>query len=302
MTLGWGAGVRRREFIALLGSLAACPPATLAQQSATRTKPFRIATLPDFLARWRDVFLTAMGDLGWSEGRDFLVEQSGSQIGDKNIDHTAQRVVASMPDLIVVPNTAYALAAHRLTRTIPIVMLFSGYPVEAGVADSLARPGRNVTGNTSYAGAEIWAKLIQLLLEVKPESKRVGVLWTYVPPAFPKEEVEPCYAELRNAERSLGITVHIVETAGSDPIAAALARIAAEQPDVLLITSDVPVNARSTITQFAVENRLPSITDLIWLTGVGPHPPSSSLLRAHLDRSGTQRRRVCRQNHERCPT
>jgi|SRR5215813_4950179 len=178
-----------------------------------------------------------------------------------------------MPDLIVVPSTAFALAAHRLTKTIPIVMLSSGYPVEAGLADSLARPGKNVTGNTSYAGAEIWAKLIQLLLEVRPETRRVSVLWTYVPPAFPKEEIEPCYAELRSAERSLGVRVHIVEIAETDKIALALARIEAEQPDALLLTSGVPVNLRSAIAQFAVDKRLPTITDSLWVTAVGPYPP-----------------------------
>ena len=265
--------MKRREFISLIGGAAACPQVALAQQSAKPDKSFRIATLPDFLPAWRDAFLVAMRDLGRTEGRDFLIEQSGAQVGQTNFDEAAKPVAASAPDLIVVPNTAFALAAHRVTKTIPIVMLFSGYPVEAGLADSLARPGKNVTGNTTYAGTEIWAKLIQLLLEVRPETRRVSVLWTYVPPAFPKEEIDPCYAELRNAERSLGVAVHIVETAKSEQIQAALARVEAEQPDALLVTSGVPVNARSTITQFAVDKRLPTITDLVWVTAVGPYPP-----------------------------
>jgi hypothetical protein len=64
-------------------------------------------------------------------------------------------------------------------------MLYSGYPVEAGAADSLAKPGRNVTGNAIYAGTGVWGKMLQLLREAKPDIERVGILWTYVIPAFP---------------------------------------------------------------------------------------------------------------------
>jgi ABC transporter substrate binding protein len=207
--------MRRREFITLVCSAAACSPAALAQQPSMREKPFRIATLPDLAPVSRDPFLVAMGDLGWREGRDFLLEKTGIQFGNGSLSDAAQRVAVSMPDLIVVSSTGYALGAYRATKTIPIVMLSSGYPVEVGLADSLARPGRNVTGNSIYAGTEVWAKLVQLLLEAKPSTRRVSVLWSYIPPLFPKEEIEPCYAELRNAERALGVKVHIVETTKS---------------------------------------------------------------------------------------
>jgi len=256
--------MRRREFITLVSSAAACSPATLAEQPSMRGKPFRIATLPDFVPASRDPFLAAMGDLGLREGRDFLLEKTGVQYGDGILSEAAQRVAEAMPDLIVVPTTAYAIGAYRATKTIPIVMLSSGYPVEAGLANSLARPGRNVTGNSIYAGTEVWAKLVQLLLEAKPSTRRISVLWSYVPPLFAmEEEIEPCYAELRNAERVLGVKVHIIEIAKSDQVPAALAQIETEQADALLLTSGIPYNVRSAITQFAVDKRLPAITDLL---------------------------------------
>ena len=74
-------------------------------------------------------------------------------------------------------------------------MLDSGYPVEAGIAEKLAKPGRNATGNATYASTGVWGKMLQLLREVKPDIEWVSVLWTYVIPAFPKEEIEPCYAD-----------------------------------------------------------------------------------------------------------
>jgi len=87
-----------------------------------------------------------------------LLEKTGVQFGGGPLNEAAQLVAESTPDLIVVLTTAYALSAYRATKSIPIVMLSSGYPVEAGLADSLARPGRNVTGNSIYAGTEVWAK------------------------------------------------------------------------------------------------------------------------------------------------
>src|SRR5215467_11013867 len=99
-------------------------------------------------------------------------------------------------------------------------------------------------------------------LEAKPSTRRISVLWSYVPPLFAaKEEIEPRYAELRNAERVLGVKVHIIETAKSDQVPAALAQIETAQVDALLLTTGIPYNVRSAITQFAVDKRLPAITD-----------------------------------------
>jgi ABC-type uncharacterized transport system substrate-binding protein len=94
-------------------------------------------------------------------------------------------------------------------KTISIVMFISRYPVEDVLADSLAKPGKNITGNAGYAGTEIWSKLLRLLREVKPEAQRVGVLWSYGPPVIPKDENEPAYRELRSAEQSLGLKIDI---------------------------------------------------------------------------------------------
>jgi putative ABC transport system substrate-binding protein len=266
---------RRGVVSGLLALGIAIVPLRVTAQATTRDKRFRIATLPDLSPQRRDQFLVAMRDLGWTERSDFLLVQSGLPSGAIFSDEAAKRVVASMPNLILVQSVAHALAAHRATKTIPIVMLYSGYPVEAGLTDSLARPSKNVTGNSVYAGTEIWSKMIQLLLEARPATRRVGVLWTYVPPAYPKEEIEPCYAELRSAERSLGVKVHIAEAAKSEQVPAALAQIHAEQPDALLLTSLLPVNGnvRSTIMHFAVERRLPTIADYPRAVELEPHPP-----------------------------
>jgi putative ABC transport system substrate-binding protein len=203
--------------------------------------------------------------LGWTEGRDFIVMQSGIEAGSRSpLDEAAQRVVANKPDLICTASTAYAVALQRATGSIPIVMVTSGYPVEAGVADSLAKPGRNVTGNTIYAETGFLGKMLQLLREAKPDIKRVGVLWTYVIPAFSKEEIEPGYAALNSAARSLNLELHLVEVANSDQVQAALAEIDEWKPGGLLLTSFFTRKAMSVVTQFAVDKGLPTIVDFDW--------------------------------------
>jgi putative tryptophan/tyrosine transport system substrate-binding protein len=144
--------MKRRAFIALLGAAAARPHSLLAQ-GARGAKPFRIVTLPDIHPSIHHVFLDAMREVGWIEGRDFIVVPSGFQWGVMTgIDEAVQRLVAGHPDLIFAGNDSHALAAHRATASIPIVMAGGGYPVEADLAESLARPGKNVTGILSNSG------------------------------------------------------------------------------------------------------------------------------------------------------
>jgi putative tryptophan/tyrosine transport system substrate-binding protein len=261
--------MRRREFIILLcGGAASWPHMTWAQN--TNKVPKRIAFLPDLVPANIEIWRAEMRVLGWTEGQDFIVMQSGIEAGSRNVGEAIQRVVANKPDLICTASTAYALAAQRATGSIPIVMTTSGYAVEAGVADTLAKPGRNVTGNSIYAETGVWGKMLQLLREVKPDIERIGVLWTYVIPAFPKEEIEPCYAELNSAARSLNLELHIFEVANSDQVQAALVEIAEWKPGGLLLTSFLNPKARSVVAQFSMDKGLPAIADIDWNTQ--PYP------------------------------
>jgi putative ABC transport system substrate-binding protein len=263
--------MRRREFIGLAGGAAAWPLAARAQNA--NQAPRRIAFFPDLNPVALEYWRADMRVLGWIEGQDFIVLASEIEAGSRNpTSDDAQHVVANKPDLIFVAATNYALAAQRATGSIPIVMLTSGYPVEAGVADSLAKPGRNVTGNTIYAETGVWGKLLQLLQEAKPDIKRVGILWTYVIPAFPKEEIEPGFAELNSAARSLDLELHIVDVANSDQVQAALAEIDEWKPRGLLLTSRFNIKARSVVGQFAVDKGLPTIADFDWTRLAQPYP------------------------------
>ena len=259
--------MRRREFVALGGSALAWPGVLRAQ-----SKPYRIVLFPDLVPVVRGALSDSMRELGWVEKRDVEVIDSGFPYGGPQAEQAAKRAVALKPNLIITSNSAYTLAIHRATATIPIVMWASGYPVEVGLANSLARPGKNVTGNSLYAGTGIWGKVQQLLREAKPEVKRIGVCWGYVPPDFPKAEVEPCYAELRNAALTLGVELNIVEFASTGNVAAALDKIDAARPDALVVTTGPAIwEARERLMEYATRKRLPTIIDWAWPEG-DPYP------------------------------
>ena len=177
-------------------------------------------------------------------------------------EEVARKVLALAPDVVVVATTGYTIALHRLTKTIPIVMWASGYPVEAGVAVSLARPGKNVTGNSLYAGTRVWGKLVELLREASPGAKQVGVLWGYVAPFHPAEEVEPCYREIREAGRALRLEIDIAEIARTEQVQPALAAFEAKKVDALLMTSGPALwFTRQAILKYASGRRMPTIAD-----------------------------------------
>lgn len=255
--------MNRRESVRAMLSLgvAAWPLGALAQ-SGKDGKVWRIGIATDFDSpEMRRRFIGFLRELGWVEGRNCRVVDTGLAYGSP-AGQVARSVVALKPDVIVVVSTAYTLAVHRLDQTTPIVMWASGYPVEAGLADSLARPGRNVTGNSLYAGARVWGKLVELLNDARPGAKRIGVLWGYVPPLHPIEEVEPCYRELRDAGRALRLAVEIKEVGTSGQVPSALEALGAKRIDALVVTSGPGLwSTRPMILQHAVDRRLPTIAD-----------------------------------------
>jgi putative ABC transport system substrate-binding protein len=212
----------------------------------------------------------ALGAAGWRTGRNYVFVPSSAEYGQPTASG-ARQLIDQRVDLVLVYSTSHAVAMQRVSSTVPIVMWTSGYPVEAGVAASLARPGKNVTGMTMYDGTGIWGKLLELLRDSKPTIKRVSVAWGYVPPTFPREEIEPCYRELRQSAQTLNLALHIQEIAKPDGVQAGLASIDAARPDALLVTAGPGFyTERHRTIQFAVSKRVPTAADWQW-------PPSEEM-------------------------
>jgi putative tryptophan/tyrosine transport system substrate-binding protein len=144
--------------------------------------------------------------------------------------------------------------------------------LEGGLVDSLARPGRNVTGVSFYADKALFGKYLQLLREAKPSIRRVGVLWSQVPPLFLREEIEQAFAQFRNDAIRLKLGVHIMEVGTPEDVDAAVRTVESEGIDALVLTVGRPLLLRSKqVMDFTAQKKLPALTDLKW-DWVEPRP------------------------------
>jgi putative tryptophan/tyrosine transport system substrate-binding protein len=133
----------------------------------------------------RDVFQQALHTLGWVEGHNLIVEYQWSEGQDERLPDLAAELVRRQVDLIVTTRgTPMALAAKHATTTIPIVFVGSAGPVDAGLVDSLARPGGNLTGLASMT-IELSGKRLELLTEAMPGVTHVAVLLRAANPFVP---------------------------------------------------------------------------------------------------------------------
>ena len=198
-------GIRRREFISLLGGAAACPLAARAQQPAIRTIGFLSSRSPGESANLVAAFRRGLREGGFVEGQN-------AAIAFRWAEGRYERLAALAAELVELPVAVLftaggppsAFAAKAATQTIPVVFSAALDPDRIGLVASLSRPGGNLTGMSLFP-VEIAAKSVQLLKELAPSATLIGYL---VNPSNPAADV---YArEASNAARSLGITIHVV--------------------------------------------------------------------------------------------
>ena len=262
---------RRDSVVALLAAAMAGSSDSAHAQSQGAREPFVIALLPDFMpnpiwAGWLKVITDGLRDLGRIEGRDYVIHRSGEFYGPE-YQVAVDRTLEAKPDLILVVNLGYAVTVHKVNKLIPIVLLNSGFPVEAGVANSLAHPGKNVTGMTLYTGGEFFGKLVHLVHGVKPSVKRIGVFLTYVPPFHPQHETDVCIAGMRDAADSLGLNLQIFKIGRAEDVDTALAAVVAQRLEAMVLTAGISlVRRRKDVLDLATARRLPTIADSVGFT------------------------------------
>jgi putative ABC transport system substrate-binding protein len=267
----------RRKSVAALLALAAATRTRLAHaQSQAGRRPFRIGLVPDFDPGFRQALLRVLTEtlntFGRVEDRDYVYIHTGVFYGPET-QLALERVLEAEPDLIVTQNLGYAVVARRLAPTIPVVMCFSGFPVEGGVAQSLTRPGWNVTGMTLYAGGEEFGKMVQLLHEAKPSVKRIGAPTTYVPPFHPRAEADLIIGGMRDAAKALGVDLKVYEVSTPEQVDSALAFFVRHAVEALVLNSGPSmVSRRREVLRFAIERRWPTMVDSPWADVVDPLP------------------------------
>jgi len=198
-----------------------------------------------------EAFRQGMRELGYIEGQNIVIEYRSGEVSQ--LTQLATELVRQKVEVIVTSGPA-TNPAKMATGTIPIVFNYSGDPVEAGFIDSLARPGRNMTGVTQLA-FELVGKRLEILKEAVPRVSRVAVLAS---PLHPGEQRE--LRETQSTARALGTTLQYNQVRGTADVDAAFDTIIKENANALLVFADPVTNAnRKQIVEFAVKRRLPSM-------------------------------------------
>jgi putative ABC transport system substrate-binding protein len=215
-----------------------------------------------------DAFFAELGRRGWSQGRNLQVEMHVTASEQERAQEMASELVRDGADVLVTVGTANAVAARKATNSIPIVMLASGFPVESGLAASLARPGGNVTGLSVYAGTALFSKYISLFHELVPNLRNLGVFWGYAPPAFPQVETDLAVGAMRSAAQSLGMNFRVWMNRDGNDLAANLAAADTARLDALFVSAGGPQSVPEgieKISAFCEKRRLPTMCDIAGL-------------------------------------
>jgi putative ABC transport system substrate-binding protein len=232
--------MRRREFIAGLGSAAAWPVAARAQQPVLPVIGFVNPGTADASARLVAAFRKGLGETGYVEGQNATIEYHWLEGQFDRLQPLMTDLVRRRVAVIATPgSTGSAIAAKAATATIPIVFGVSEDPVKLGLVSSLARPGGNATGVNNFL-QEVIAKRLALLHELVPKAVRVAALLN--PAASPQTNTN--LREVQEAARVLGLEINVVNASTSREIDTAFAALARERPDALFVATDAYFTSR----------------------------------------------------------
>jgi putative ABC transport system substrate-binding protein len=202
-----------------------------------------------------DAFRRGLAEAGLHEGEAVRIVYRAAEGELQRLPVLARELVERNVDVLFSTwGTAAPLALKQATATIPIVAGAVGDPVAAGLVESLARPGGNVTGFSTLA-LTLETKRLELLREIEPSIRRVAVLWD---PGNPYSAL--AFRELERAAGPLGIRLTAVRAATREELDSAFAELAGDPPDALLVPAYlVLVAERARIAIFAAQRRLPTV-------------------------------------------
>ena len=188
---------------------------------------------------WLAAFRRGLGESGYVDGENVTIDYRGADDQYDRLDGLAAEFVRNQVAAIVAAGgPVSALAAKRVTKTIPIVFTTISDPVKSGLVDGLAHPGGNATG-TAGLTSELDRKRLELISQIKPSARVVGVL---VNPRRPG--VDANLRDIRDAAEFLGVQVIFQNAGPDDPLDAAFESLAERRVDALVVTADPFFNFR----------------------------------------------------------
>jgi putative tryptophan/tyrosine transport system substrate-binding protein len=248
--------MRRRDFIkAIIGSAASWPFAARAQQAG---KVWRVGMLDTTSATLNakniDAFKAGMNVLGYVEGQNLVIDYRSADGRLERLPALVTELIDLRCDVIVTRGTPPALAARNASRTIPIVMASIGEPVEAGLVQSLSRPGGNVTGLSAFV-TQLTQKRIEIIKELAPRITRIGALDNVGNASVPAQ-----WDETKLAAQTLGLEALMFDVRRPEDIAPSFDAAVAKAVDAFAVGNDsVVIASRHQIAALAARHRLPAI-------------------------------------------
>jgi putative ABC transport system substrate-binding protein len=252
--------MRRREFLAVLGSAAAATFRPVDAQAQQDDRVLRIGVLipltaddPEAKARLA-AFQQGLQELGWTEGRNVQIDARLAGGDAERIRKHAAELVALTPDVILAVGGTVMAPLHQATRTVPIVFTQTPDPVGAGFVASLARPGGNATGFTGFEYG-MSAKWLELLKEIAPRVTRAGVLRD---PALAQGTGQ--WGAIQSVAPSFGVELHPVDVRDAGEIERAITAFARGSNGGLIVTgSGLAIVHRELIIALAARYKLPAV-------------------------------------------
>jgi ABC-type uncharacterized transport system substrate-binding protein len=250
--------MRRRELIAVMA--AAVPLRMLSARGEQTTHTPRIGYVSTNLAvspHLPEAFRRGLHDLGYVEGRNILIEWRSADGRFDRFPEIMAELVGLDVDVIVAANTLAALAAKKLTSSVPIVFAGVADPVTSGLVATIGRPGGNITGLTSI-GPELVGKELELLKQVAVTSKRVAAVWHR---DYPMGTQQAIFDEADAAARGLGVSLQFIEVKGGpEGFEIAFSDVVAARAEAVIVLGSVLLlNERSRLVKLAAKHRLPAV-------------------------------------------
>jgi putative ABC transport system substrate-binding protein len=248
--------MKRREFISLLGS-ATVASASSARAQQPASKLYRIGMLETVSSALNvasmNAFRKGLQELGYVEGKNYIIEYRSADGLPERFPQLAAELVRLPVDLILTRGTPATLAARDATTTIPIVMTASGDPLGVGLIASLAHPGGNITGLSTYR-TELAGKRVELVKELLPGSSRVARLNNMSNPVTPPE-----WEEAKRAARAFGLVADLLDVHNDADIGRAFETALIGHVEAVIVGIGAVTLAHcQLIVDLAARNRLPA--------------------------------------------